>query len=682
MKIAKIIVGLFIVSAVVILVAVSIEKTEVLTISQDTVFTDNYQVTKNQKLVVENGSVLTFRGDLAVDGTIECEDGPLNAVVDGNLIVNKYLVCNRQMESLADDDPGLGVSIVARGSVIFNSSAVVVSNGSVQIVDSVAKIAATESSLNEVYESVIDGDDASYQIGPLKPISDGENKDVLSNNNLNNFSSLVSWTRELKNHKWSGLIPKANAAVVIDRSCIDENKEIVPNCIQIGGVWILGGGQRPPRTIDAPTPLSPVSRIVLNFDFGDGKYIFLRDLEISGPDGNVGRDDIGSHCEARAGDGRDAARFNVYAGQVIIGNVTLYLGSGGVGGEASTILCDRAMAYGGDGGQPGNMRIRSSSPMFILGPFSINPGNGGQGGRASAFGVDGGGGCPGQKGGDASAFGGDGGDARMELSSSGRVEGLQNTFIEGVVYGGFGGGAFAYPGRGGAGGGCNCGGGSGGKGFASGGRGGHASILSRDIKTFGGNGGNVEAIGGNGGVGGMCDSEGPGGPGGNGGDISTRPGLGGTGKTSSGVEGLIFGKGGDGGNGGDGCPEGGGGLRGMPNGFDGGPGNNLCETKRVIDTTGTITIPPEDKPTPGDTIHEPEPGTDGGTILQPPTNGGSSGGSSGGGSTGGDTTTEPDAPSTGDDATRTDFPKTDQTTETDTTKTDSRDTTETIDIKH
>lgn len=519
--------------------------TAVSEITSDTILEGNKIIAKNEKLILKNGASLTVKGDLVIDGSLECENGSIKLTVTGNMSVNKNLSCS---------NGGLAMSIAVLGSLVFDDDAIISTNGSVQLADNPAKLAGTIEQLDGVFDKVESDSGSPLRIGPFV-FNGGQEK--------------------IEN----GLLAKV-AHAQASEPCIDANGALVPNCVKIGGKWIIGEGEEPPASTEVPTPPKGVKKVIINFDFGPNHDFRIQNFSLSGPDGRAGADDINKSCNAKGKDGEDAFRVRISAGNVTIDNFELTLGNGGMGGAGETIKnCEHGQASGGKGGKPGNLKIEATKSLNIAGAFIINPGRGGEGGKAIAHGRDGANGCPAQKGGDATARGGNGGDNKKELKAVGNIAGVKNVEVS-PTRGGNGGEAIANPGKGGSGTGCGCKGGDGGKGMTFGGKGGDAniSILGTVAETSGGRGGNADSHGGLGGNGGMCNSEGPGGNGGKGGDATSAKGLGGKAK-KNGEDGKVTNEtGGNGGNGGDGCPEGkeGKGGKGNPNGKDGSPGKNLC----------------------------------------------------------------------------------------------------------
>lgn len=586
----------YVLSAVVLLIVVGlgwffyVDKIVAQTIDKDTTINGDYTITK--RTVFKNGARLTVTGNLDVQQELDCVNGPINIAVNGNLSVTGNINCIRTKQELVTDKVGNGLSVSAAGSINFDKSVKVTTNGSVQLTDSPAKIVTTQDKIDAIYNNVGVDSGSGKRVGPFvasaKPSSSAPYGVVVADAQMPQTVIPELVVPEI-HHTDFNFFNVAQAQV----------PPIVP--VQIGGTWIVGDGKIPPGQIVVPTPhyFDNVNKIIVNFDFGPDHNVRIQDLDLTGPDGLGGPSDIGGNCEALGDDGKDAMRLNVQASNLTINNFDLHLGSGGNGGDAKTgTSCDPASAKGGKGGQSGNFKIIGADNFDIEGAFNIDPGYGGDGGSAIATGkkvADTG--CPGETGAVATATGGVGSDEKKDLSSIGSVSGLNNVKIS-QTHGGWGGNAEAYGGNGGPGDGCSCAGGNGGLANSSGGNGGNASlkVFGGQADSFGGNGGNIVAVGGNGGQGGQGGLTCAGGNGGNGGAVFGLSGLGGSGATERGNDGkTTTKKGGDGGNGGSGCGPGDGGkgyvplLDGTP-GLDGKPGSKTCPP--VNTNTSTATPPP------------------------------------------------------------------------------------------
>lgn len=587
--------GLF---AIIVAGGLWLSKGDVLTTyQQNTVLAGPVTIADGERMILENGAQLTVEGDLTIQGTLSCKNGPLNLIVKGNLQVNQLMECYR-----ADDTESLdgaqGIMAVVEKGVDFSKTAVVASNGHVQFVRSADQLATTSPQINQLYQRIATpSSEGKFRIGPF----------------IQNDGNLPIPTR-----KTSALQPSLETAQVAPSSAkngfffqqafagepaTDLQGNPVANTVRLGGTWIVGDPSfPPPANLDIPTPPKKIDKIIVNFNFGVDK-MKLQDFELTGPNGRPGTP--GDTCTAKGGKGQDAFRMNVHAGSLDINNFKLHLGAGGTGGEAVTSgECDSAVATGGDGGEAGNFKMITEDDFTISGLFEIFPGRGGDGGRAVATGKKGADDCGGDKGGDASATGGKGGQNKKGLLASG-VEGTSSIIIHDQL-GGNGGEATANGGNGGNGTGSACDGGVGGKATATGGKGGDA--FASTFTAIGGNGGNATATPGAGGIGGAGSSTTPGGNGGNGGDAVGKGGQPGTGSSGDGTEGVVNQQtGGNGGNGGDGCGPGnaGAGGSGNPAGQPGKPGKNLCIPLEEAPAV-TTPNPPETFTTPGMT---PEPGT-------------------------------------------------------------------------
>ena len=540
--------------------------------SSDTVLPTTF-IAEDERVILENDSKLMVQGDLTVNGDLWCRNGALNVMVTGNLSVNGKLRCEIENAS----GLGLGVNLVAQGNVEFARDSVVTTNGHVQVVDNESRLATTQTAIDELFEDTGLNNDNGTGVGPFIPIDLAPGQQALNVDSSNYYQPV------LVDQAGNKLLPTLSHGLVKAASAQEPATDIqggdVPWTIKIGGKWVVGSpGLEPPYDINIPTPPEEIKKIIIAYNFGPGKDVNISNLYLSGPDGRPGANDEGASCDAKGAKGEDAFRLNVQAANITINDFTLRMGNGGDGGSAvSQINCDPGKATGGEGGEPGNIKMRTTGSFKIVGAFKIIPGLGGFGGEAIAAGKPGENTCDGEKGGDAIATGGKGGDNKKGLKTV-RVEGVNNIEITGLLAGD-GGDAYAHGGDGGNGSECGCDGGPGGKATATGGEGGTAT--SRTVQSTGGNGGDAESYPGKGGNGGSCTELKAGGNGGKGGDAETDGGKAGSGRTADGVDGMALEEaGGNGGNGGDGCEEGKGGPggNGEPKGQDWNDGKNICPT--------------------------------------------------------------------------------------------------------
>lgn len=539
-------------------------------VSSDLSLTGDRMIAKDAYVVLKNGASLNVDGSLAIEGKLACANGPLNINVTGKLLVSGEIDCDRDDE-IAEDDVGNGIVMVVGKAIEFTDNALVVSNGHIQIVDDKTLLATSSEQIDAIYDdAAYDGGDG-LRIGPFIPIESVAMKDVLSPTGTEKTSrtSQRSAFAEF-------LIPTAHASDPPVEPARDDMDFPVEDTVKIGGTWVMGRGGNPPGTITVANPPKGIHRIILYYNFQSGRSVYLNNLTIFGPAGLRGTDDSGASCNAVGSDGKDAMRFNAQVKDMVINNFTINLGDGGQGGEAITKEdCDPAVAVGGDGGGAGNIKMVSSGSFKIVGAMQVNPGAGGAGGVAQAYGKKGDDGCPGKDGARATATGGDGGDNKKGLKVV-NVEGVENIQI-GDIVGGDGGDAAAFGGDGGDGNDKACDGGRGGDANATGGDGGDTA--SRTAQSFGGAGGDADPYPGVGGNGGKGDAANPGGNGGRGGDGSGAVGSGGDGVTARGQDGSWSNEdGAPGGDGGDGCFPGLGGAGGqhINPGVDGIDGENLC----------------------------------------------------------------------------------------------------------
>lgn len=298
--------------------------------------------------------------------------------------------------------------------------------------------------------------------------------------------------------------------------------------------------------------------------------------------GGAGVDTRTSGATATGGNGGKGGTIKIRAvGDVVISGTgnDIQSGNGGAGGNATATATQagnpagNATAIGGNGAVPGNIIVEAKNgSIHNDGAVTLRVGSGGVGGDATATAADGQNGpsCPAGQGGAASATGGIGGlTPDKQLITTGTVTGLAGFSVAGGAAGN-GGWAQANGGRGGTGGvGCP-GGGNGGLMTAIGGPGGNAMLRDANGALFGlgGDGGEIAFTGGGGGDGfNGCTrpNVGVGGRGGSGGGASGSAGAFGTGKVNGSAGGglLIFAL--NGGQGGDGLPPGHLGLAGINN---------------------------------------------------------------------------------------------------------------------
>ncbi len=527
-------------------------------------------IQSNHAIGAQEKLILKNGAHLTIKGDLDISGSIV--CVDGplNITVEGNLAVNKKIECYRPEDTGsdsMGMNIIVSGVTHFDKNAVISSNAHIQVVKDAKDLLKTQSEIDKVYQETGEDTGAGPRVGPF--VSGNATQKV-------SLGGSVPVVSEAGSDSHLAFIRTAHAQVPRDK---DGNA--VENVI-IGGHWYVGDGGSAPSGLDIPKPPKGVHKIIVNFNFGQNGNVTFQDFYLVGPDGRDGNDDEGKSCNAKGEKGEDAFRMRVQANALNINNFTLQLGNGGNGGIAETKKdCDPGIAVGGKGGEAGNFKMTAANGIIIT-SFHIIPGRGGNGGMATANGKDGVAACPGTKGGDAIATGGDGGANKKELSAIGSVTGIGNVTVD-AVEGGLGGEAIANPGKGGNGTGCNCNGGKGGNATTTGGKGGEATLklIGGAGTANGGNGGDADSHGGVGGTGGMCPMKPSGGNGGAGGDAKSKEGQPGTGTTADGNPGAIKDEtGGDGGNGGDGCGPGGGGNggNGKPKGADGKPGNLACPT--------------------------------------------------------------------------------------------------------
>lgn len=530
---------------------------ETVVYSADTRIAGDLIVKKGEQTTLLKGITLSVEGNVEVSGSLACKDGSLIVVAEGHMTINEEVRCEQGATN------GLGIMLVAKGGFTMTSQARIVSDGNIQIVDTKEELATNQEAIDRKYQEASHDSGPGLRVGPFVGESAG----------LGSFEPAIEEKTILNND-----------AKALTKGIFGTNVAFA----QANPPVVIAGKM----TVLAPPP--GVKRIVI-FAFPNASGITLQDFELTGPDGRKGADDKGASCDAKGKDGEDAFRFNAYAPNMSVNNFTLNLGSGGAGGDGETTKdCKPGRAQGGNGGSSGNFKMTGASSFSIAGSFLINPGYGGAGGGATAYGKDG---AASEDGGDATAVGGKGADNKKVLRVAGAINGLANVLVGDLVAGN-GGSALASPGNGGNGNGCKAKGGKGGNGTATGGNGGDAKLtLGNGVgraplaKDIGGKGGVADASGAQGGNGGSCDSKGAGGNGGNGGNAIAKEGKGGMGSTGRQSDGTVLDEtGGNGGNGGDGCAEGKGGNGGSgdPKGNDGGNGKNLCNVTPPPSTTGVV----------------------------------------------------------------------------------------------
>lgn len=321
---------------------------------------------------------------------------------------------------------------------------------------------------------------------------------------------------------------------------------------------------------------------LLSGQFG-GNLLVNNVTMIGGSGGDAGDGTSSTATPAVGGIGGVPGALNLVSdGDLDIqGTVTLNLGNGGKGGDATATGADGnpGVSVTATGGKGGGLKPKNfSSPVTILsktgtltiaGTLNVNFGTGGEGGLATATAGNGVDGNPGANGGDATANGGDGGDSEpFTINTSGSVVILGNVNLNGGT-GGKGGKSRPTPGKGGNGNAPGAKGGDGGKAFGTGGKGGKGqpspfvvggppiALADLVLMSPGGAGGDWEGTGGNGGDG-VPNCPNTGGAGGKGGDANggggdrgpgtpngasasvtaTNMGNGGNGKEGNGAKGL------------------------------------------------------------------------------------------------------------------------------------------------
>ncbi len=422
-------------------------------------------------VVMKGGATLTVKGSLTVNGYLGCKDGGLEVTVVGDFVLNDTIACQRVVSDDASAIAPQGVALVVGGSAEFQSNSVVASNGHVQIVPT-AEDLLTEQELDQAFDEIGEDSGDEPRIGPLGSLG----KDSVPDQGTQTRSKPVSTLNHLPTQILPGkssLIARVRAQGPIQR-------------ILIGGTLYVGSRDKPlPKWIDVKKLPKKVKRVVVRAYFPNGDVEFRDKSVILSPDGQDGPDITGgcdinvpkqeSEADRKA---RDAMRMRVMARNITIGELDLYLGDGGRGGNATTDPdCDPiGKAIAGHGGQSGNFKMNTATggALKIRGPFRIHPGVSGAGGAATAYGRDGKNGEIGENGKAAIAAGGNGADNIKALRARGIAD-LQNIYIDSLIAGD-GGDGIASPGDGGDSSKCDTKGGLPGAGGASGGAGGTARL--------------------------------------------------------------------------------------------------------------------------------------------------------------------------------------------------------------
>ena len=441
-----------------------------------TVYTTNIVVDGDlsigrRAMVMKSGATLTVKGNLTVDGQLRCKDGSLNITVEGKLTLNKTIAC--QIPALADSESTApaGVTLVLGSSAEFQAGSLLASNGHIQIVEATADL-QSEEELNQTFEEVVTDTGSEPRIGPLGNTS----RDTASTSQIKSRPKPTTLNNNLPTVHLTG------KSSLFDRAYA----QTPPRRIILGGTMYIGSwGKKLPKTIDVKKLPKNVKRVVVRAYFPNGDVEFADKSVIYAPDGQDGPDITGgcdinipkseSLADKKA---RDAMRMRVQARTITVGELDLYLGDGGRGGNATTDKdCDPiGKAIAGHGGQSGNFKM-STAPegnLTIKGPFRIHPGVSGAGGTATAYGNNGKSGEIGENGKGAAAVGGNGADNIKVLRAKG-VAGLSNIYVDSLIAGN-GGNAIANPGNGGDSSKCDIPGGLAGAGGASAGAGGIAKL--------------------------------------------------------------------------------------------------------------------------------------------------------------------------------------------------------------
>jgi hypothetical protein len=515
-----------------------------LVISTDMTISGNYIVGAGKTAMIRNGATLTVTGNVTIDGLLTCENGPVTIIVGGSFSSSGRVDCRRENEGET------AIAIAAKRFSFAHGSAVY-SVGNIFLTGERSKLPKNADAIKQLYDEAAEdsGRGGGARLGPFVYAMPTEN-----------IASLLR-----------------GVGIALNESAYMDTRTLVAGTAFAAGSFDEGDGSVFSGTWEMN---HAGKRTLMSIDLGDDDTIDFSGLILKGADGKDGNGDTEKNCHARGEDGGNGMRLRVSAKTISVEELTLELGNGGAGGNASTpAKCDDALARAGAGGTTGNLKFIAGESININ-RLSIMPGKGGEGGNASASSADGVNGCPAGSGKDATAIGGAGGPNGKRLAATGAVTNVDRIEITRII-GGEGGEASAKAGKGGSGNACGCKGGRGGDATANAGHGGDASIgIPRKTgEAHGGDGARVEAIGGEGGAGGSCADESAGGEGGIGGVGKATGGEGGRGTTANGTNGVVRNaSGGKGGAGGDGCPagKGGNGGTGAPLGRWGTDGMDLC----------------------------------------------------------------------------------------------------------
>ena len=481
---------------------------------------DDLTIPAGATVFTENSAIITVNNDAIIDGRLEARDGALNLRVGGSLNVKGNLTSQHTTPPVEPPTTPVGQAqsgiYVVATEMDFGPSMVVNSNGNIVITDDVTELSRTAQDFYDEVDTV----DPAGTIPTLVPLPPTD--------------------------------PVFPSPKLLEAPLPPADITAMP--ITIKGTYNYSN--------------APGDKPIMVFRFNGSHTVLIDSTTVTGPPGTEGGGDDNSAdpndegMDAQAGNGKNGMNLNIWNnnGPInVVGQVVFNLSNGGKGGDA-TAVC--AKSTGGDGGKSGNFRMSASAGIdFTAGTVLINPGKGGDGGKAETMaGMPGPAACPGGSGADGEAMGGNGADQKKRLYARGNVAGIQNVTI-GNSTAGNGGEAISGACDGGAGLPC-CAGGSAGSATATGGKGGDSTldITGLPVTTSavqGGNGGNATATGANGGPGGDCKFA-PGGNGGPGGSADATSGDGGSASAAGGAGGDVGGNsgnatatGGNGGKGGD-----------------------------------------------------------------------------------------------------------------------------------
>jgi len=248
------------------------QRVDITSIDSNTIITGDYTIQEGERVTIRNGSTLTIEGDLIVKGEVICENGPLTLIVNGDATIENKLECERATE-LQEGDAGFGISMVVRDSLTLEKTAKIITNGHLQFVESLDRLAATKEQIEELYEEAGSDTGEGNRLGPFI-----KKEDIFD----------LSFKEE----------------VLIEEDLIQENRISffeTPKAEAAGRMVNIRG------EVNVKSPPKGVKVIVvMRFPNSDG-FNFV-DFWLTGPDGRKGKDDKNNSCDAKGDDAVDRPR--------------------------------------------------------------------------------------------------------------------------------------------------------------------------------------------------------------------------------------------------------------------------------------------------------------------------------------------------------------------------------------